>query len=533
LEAVRDMLVDVTLASAGPRASVQYTLESEYMSTPEPIPPEQATDPLILSLDIGTSSVRALGYDALARPVDGWEVHLPYSVTTTPDGGVTIDADALADLAVASVDDILARARAAKRSIAAVACDTFWHSLLATDAQGRTLTPVLTWADTRSAPDAAELKDDLDEHAMHKRTGAFLHSSYPPAKLRWFSRTNRKVFDQATYWMTLGEFLYLRLFGERRVSISMASGSGLFEQNRCDWDREMLNCLGVRRDQLSPISEFNETMSQLLPAYAERWPELRHTPWFLALGDGACSNVGAGGFCDEVAVVMVGTSGAIRVVREADATDIPDKLWTYRVDRRRLVQGGALSAGGNIFAWASRTLRVADPKAAEAHVLVSAPDSHGLTVLPFLAGERSPDWNVNARSAIVGMTLNTSPGDMLQALLESVAYRFGAVHDLVLTSIPSVRVIIGSGAGLIHSPAWMQLMTDVFGHSMVTSAVSEASSRGAALLALEALGALPDAGAVAAPLGATHEPRWDYTSVYRRAMKRQDDLYGKLMNFEP
>lgn len=490
---------------------------------------DRAEDPLVLAIDVGTSSARALVYDRRARVVDGWEIHRPYQVRTTEDGGVEADPDHLCDLVASALDEVVPMIGSASRQIAAVACDTFWHSVMGVGSDGEPVTPIYTWADTRSRHAARELQQTLNGRDVHGRTGAVLHSSYLPAKLRWLRESNPDLVDRVTYWMSLGEYLYLHLFRDRRVSISMASGTGLFDQNRCVWDADLLGVLGVREEQLSPLAEYTDAMKGLGKEHASRWPVLANIPWYLALGDGACNNVGSGGFREDRVVLMVGTSGALRVVREAQHVDIPQGLWTYRVDRRRVVQGGALSDGGNVFAWLTNNMRVDPPEDLEREVAALAPDSHGLTILPFLAGERSPSWHTDARAAMVGMTLDTNAVHMVRAFLEAVAYRFATVFDIVKEVIPRPREIIGSGAALAHSPIWIQIMSDVLGQPIVTSAVPEATSRGAAMLALQSLGALNRLDDLPVPLGVTHSPSEERTRVYREAMERQQQLYRLLV----
>src|SRR6185436_17883458 len=142
---------------------------------------------------------------------------------------------------------------------------------------------------------------------------------------------------------------------------------------------------------------------------AGRWPALARTPWFPALGDGACSNVGAGCTGPVRAALLVGNSGALRVVVPDRPMAPPAGLWCYRVDRRRRVLGGSLSNGGSVYAWLRETLALGDPDRIEAEVAALPPDGHGLTLLPFLAGERSPGWVAQARAAISGLSLATRP----------------------------------------------------------------------------------------------------------------------------
>lgn len=488
-----------------------------------------ARDPLILTIDVGSSSVRAAVSDGSGRAVVDWVTRRPYALRATGEGAAEANADELVAYAEGCVDELLDAMKPSGRTVAAVGCDTFWHSLVGVARDGTPTTPVLTWADTRSAQEADELRHTLDAREVHIRTGAGLYANYLPAKLLWLSRSQPGVFKETVWWMSFGEFLYFRLFGERRVSISMASGTGLLDQRRCVWDEQVLHALPIETEQLSHIAEYTKNLPTLAPSYARRWPSLAEIPWYLPLGDGACNNIGSGGVNAEQAVVMVGTSGAIRVVRETDDFGVPEGLWTYRVDGKRIVQGGALSAGGNVFAWLVHTLLATDRESLEDELREVAPDSHGLTVLPFLAGERSPGWRSDAHAAILGMTLATTPADMARATLEGVAYRFGLVFSLLVREIGQVRGIIGSGAGLLHSPAWMEIMTDVLGRTIAASAVEEATCRGAALLALEALGEIDDLSKLPVPLGERCEPRPENTRIYAAATERQERYYRLLL----
>jgi gluconokinase len=490
-----------------------------------------AKKPLVLTIDVGTSSVRAMLYDAHGHAIHGKEAHRTHQMRSTEDGGIETDALELFGRVTACIDDLLHAAGGLAVAIEAVAPDTFWHNVLGISAQGEPLTPVLTWADTRAAGAAESLRRELDAHIVHERTGCVLHPSYLPAKLRWLqteSPWKEAASHGVRHWLSFAEYMIMRLFGKLQCSISMASGSGLLDQHTCTWDQKMLEAIPISPRTLSELDD--APCRGLLPEFATRWPALAQVPWFPGWGDGATSNVGSGCVSKDKVALMVGTSGAMRVVWATNQVTIPSRLWCYRVDARRVVMGGALSNGGNFIDWLCATLRLPhDRDAQEAAMAKVGPDQAGLTILPFLAGERSTGWHVDARATFSGMSLHTQPEEIFRAGHEAIAYRFALLYQLLRAELESGTDVIASGGALLHSPVWLQMLSDVLETTITASVVPEASSRGAALLALEAIGAISDIRGSDAPMGTAYTPNIDQSKIYRRAAERQRALYDILI----
>ena len=485
---------------------------------------------LVLALDVGTSSARARAFDADGRARPGAEGHVTYQPRTTPDGGVELDADALLGAVAGAVDACLAGCGDRAGEIAAVGASVFWHSLLALDRSGRPLTPVITWADTRSASAAAQLRRAHDETAVHARTGAPLHSAFFPAKIRWLRDARPDLVDRAIVWCGFAEYLQARLTGAIGTSLSMASGTGLLDQVRARWDDEMLAASGITARALPPIDD--AARPGLVAPWAARWPALARVPWHPARGDGACSNVGSDCWGPDRVALNVGTSAALRVVLPEPMgfpAATPKGLWRYRIDARRALVGGATSEGGNVLAWCRRTLALPPDEAALEEAVGARPaDGHGLTALPFFAGERSPGWRPEARAAVMGLSLDTGPVEIARALLEAVALRLALVYDRLRPLASTDHVVVGSGGALGRSPTWAQIVTDALGVPVALESDAEASARGAALLTLEALGQplprAPDPGRVLRPDPERH-------ARYRAARERQSRLYDNIVGF--
>jgi gluconokinase len=309
----------------------------------------------------------------------------------------------------------------------------------------------------------------------------------------------------------------------------MASATGLFNQNKKDWDEETLRALPITRDHLLPLTDRDKPQSCMAKPPQEL-TNLGEVPWFPALGDGATSNLGAGGASEKRMVVNLGTSGAIRVMAERDRADIVPGLFCYRADAGTFLVGGAVSNGGNVHAWLARTLQLGEhPHDIDKMIAQAAPDGHGLTVLPFWAGERSPGWHADARATIIGLNLHSSATDIFQASLEAVAYTFAGMRDELLRTFPGATSLVVSGGALEHSPAWVQIFADVLGTDIRICRTGEPSGRGAALFASNALGLLPDLSGAPDTLGRTFRPRSDHHAVYRKAYERFRGYYDRLI----
>jgi gluconokinase len=434
----------------------------------------------VLALDVGTSSVRAhvFGPTAAER---GKPARRDYPGEADPDKLLRLVRRAIHEAG-------------GTKGVDAVGASCFGHSLLAVDRKGEPLTPVLGWRDTRSADAADWLARAVDGEGVHARTGCYVHTSFWPAKLAWLAKERPRVFRRARF-VSFADYLYARLLKhEAPTSLSLASGTGLLDLRTLAWDEELLSVLGIDDRRLPRISD--EPVRD----------------WYPALIDGACSNVGAGCVGRSRAALMVGTSGALRTVYETARPQPRPGLFVYLLDERRVVEGGALSDGGNLYHWLTATLR-----GAKGRLRDRDPDSHGLTFLTLLGGERSPGWHPHAAGAVHGLTLDTTALDLRQAALEGVAFRFAEILDLM----PEVEELVATGGALLHDRDWVQLMADALARPVTLSRVQEASLRGAAALTLERLGEKPGEARV----GAVVEPRAERAEAYRAARERQRRLY--------
>ncbi|MDQ6653486.1 MAG: gluconokinase [Acidobacteriota bacterium] len=483
---------------------------------------------VLLGLDIGSSGVRAALFDVSGGEIEGASVRINRRNRGLAEFAI-IDADVLLEQVAQAVDALFAKLYESITRIELIAISCFWHSLLGVDETGHPTSPVLGWSDSRAAAAAAQLRSELEEAKFHARTGCHFHPSYWPAKLLRLQNEEPEVFRATNRWLSFAEYLTLKFFGETAISVSMASGTGLLNQQTCEWDDELLEALKISVEGLPEIAPQNRAFHRLTPNYALRWPQLSEARLFPAIGDGAANNIGSGCHSTEKVALMIGTSGAMRVLFEGEPPDLlTPELWCYRADGSRILVGGALSDGGGLYNWIKESLlHNEDSELIESELEVLRPNAHGLTILPFWAGERSTGWTVDARGAILGLTLQTRPIEILRAAMEAVAYRFALIARALKPLAPSA-MIVASGHALRSSPTWIQILADVLGSPVMVSRSSEASMRGAALLALETAGKIHRIEEFPVPVEKMVEPDISRYATYQEGLERQQRIYKKL-----
>lgn len=493
---------------------------------------EKRTRTYVLALDIGTSSVRARLFDERGVGLDPGPAATRRYAWDVGEGGMWISAPELLSHTLEVVDAAVARVREDGARVLAVAVAAFWHGLLGLDGADEPVTPVYAWGDQRGVDQALRFREEMDEGSVHARTGCFIHPSYPSVRLRWLAETRPDLYGRVAAWVSFPEYLEAYVFGRRRCSYSMASGTGLLDIHRLEWDAEWLDALRLDPSRLSPLVDAGEPLVGMVPELARRWPELADAEWHPALGDGGCANVGSGALGRANPGLTIGTSAAIRVVWEAAGVEVPAGIWCYRLDGRRFVAGSALSNGGNGIAFLRSLFSMEHGPGWTRSAERVAPDAHGLTILPFLLAERGPGWRTEREASIVGLTHETTEAEIVRAWMEAVAYRIAGAAGRLEAALGRADRVWASGGALHSSPFWAGIVADVLHRPVALPAEREATARGAALVSLEALGILPDlsdapppeVAEVVAPDPARHE-------VYAAAARRHEALEGAIRDW--
>jgi gluconokinase len=470
-------------------------------------------DGRVLALDLGTSSVRALVFDARGAAVPGVLARRPTHLDINDEGKAELDPDEVVGALGECLDELAGGE--GLEGVEHVATSCAWHSVIALGADGRRLTGALTWADTRAAPLVAQLRSKGDMDRLQAATGARPHTLYWTVKLPWLARE----LSPARY-LGLAEYMSGALLGDPSASPSMVSGTGLLELATKAWDGQALELAGVDETALPEVGP-GDWKGRLGPEGVRRWPALAEATWYPVTGDGAASNVGAGCVSPDRVAINIGTSAAIRAVEEAGrAAPLHRELWRYLVDDRRVVSGAAFSGAGNLYAWLRQVTSLPEEGSVEEELAKVPPGSRGVVVMPYHAGSRPPLDLAAGSGAITGLSLATTAVEILAATLESVCYRLASGYEALASGMGREPEVVASGGAIVASPWWQQTLADVLARPVRIVDEPEASARGAALLAL---GHTTDPATVRVV-----EPRPDAVEAQRAARALHEDLAARL-----
>ncbi|MCO1655736.1 gluconokinase [Pseudonocardia humida] len=484
---------------------------------------DDALDPFVLAMDVGSTASRGDVYDAAGRPVGGDRSKVAHEFRTGADGASEIDPDQVVDELAEIITELAAAAPEGR--IGGVALDTFASSLVGVDADDRAVTPCYTYADSRCGAQVRALRREHDEEQVRQRTGVRLHSSYLPARLRWLRETDPDRFAAARRWMSLGEYAYLRLLGTTAAGTATAAWTGMLDRHTGRWDPEMLAAAGVEPDRLSQVRDPGDPLTDVDPEVAKRWPALDGARWFAPISDGFASNLGTGAADPTTAAVAAATSGAIRVLVRDIPERIPPGLWCYRVDAGRSLLGGALNDVGRVLSWLHDTVQLGDTDPAD--LMAAAPDPTTPLVLPYLSGERSTGWAADARAVISGVSGATTGGQLFRGAMEGVALSYERIADQLRTTSADPQRILASGRVTQDLPSWLQVLADALGTPVEPVTMKRATLHGTALHALEVLA--PDTAREPVPTGPTLHPVPEHREHYRDRAEAYDRLYRAVI----
>jgi xylulokinase len=403
------------------------------------------------------------------------------------------------------------------------------HGLVALDCTDRVLRPAILWNDQRTGEECRWIEETIGLERLISLTGNRALTGFTAPKLVWMRSHEPELYEQIARIALPKDYVRLRLCGEHMIDVADASGTLLLDVAKRRWSSEVVDELGFDQAWLPPVME-SPDVSGLTRGGG---PVDEGIPVAAGAGDQAAGALGVG--VDQVGPlsVVLGTSGVVFAALESFAADPEARVhaFCHAVPNGWHAMGVMLSAAGSL-RWARDALGAGtsfDTLVEEAASWDAGVE--GLLFAPYLAGERTPHADPDARGAFTGLSVRHDRGALIRAVLEGVAFGLRDSLELIRSlggAPPAIGRVSGGGA---RSDLWLRICASVLELPLERVAVDEGAAFGAAILGGVAAGAWPD---VHAAVAATVKPRGqiepvaEWVEVYQSARERFERLYPAL-----
>jgi gluconokinase len=445
----------------------------------------------VLAVDIGTSSVRAMAFDAAGRV--SARAQLAYPTVRPAPYQEEQDPRLVRREVYAAIARCLAQPGAEPSTVRAIAFSSQMYGVFPVDAHDEPLANSMLWSDGRAEPQAERLKAERGALDLYRATGCPASGIFPVAKLAWLREERPELFAAARRFVSIKEYVTRPLVGEWVVDHSMASSTGMLDIRAHRWHPDALAVAGIAEGRLSRPTAGLEPFRVAPGSPLEGLGLDPGVRVFLGGGDGPLANLGSGAGTVGAVNVDLGTSGAARCIVDAPTTDERASLWCFCLTEDLWAYGGIVTNVGNAYAWLGSNLLAPSVPPEEAYALLNrlageaGPGAGGLHFLPFLRKARSPYWDGRLRGTMYGLTADHGQRHVARAFLEAVAFDLRAILDIMEDRIATQPRVVLTG-GLARSPVLPGILADVLGRGIAVPDESEGSIGGAAILGLRGVG---------------------------------------------
>ncbi|MDR3221252.1 MAG: carbohydrate kinase, partial [Candidatus Accumulibacter sp.] len=435
----------------------------------------------VITVDIGTTSVRGALYDADGRPIhmDAWENVPDYF----SDGRVEQEASAWQRILPKVLKSCADAARDARLEAACVAVTAQRSSVIPLDRDGNPLHPAIMWQDRRTA-DLAQAMSAYDPQ-VYRASGLKISPVFSALKMTWFKRHRPDIWERTRRMIGIQDWALYLLTGRFVTDHTFASRTNLFDLEARQWDAELLRLFDVPPEMLCDLIAPGSVAGGLLPGYAAETGLPAGLPIVTAGGDQQCAALGLGLFSGERAVTNTGTGSYLIGHSGKPALDAQMRTACNisAVPDAYIVEAAVLTSGV-IYRWFAElgfSGESADAPAFERlndEAATAPPGANGLIVLPHFRGCGAPYWDPEAKGVFYNLTLAATRGEMARAILEGIAIEMKGSLELVEALCGRADTVSVSG-GLTRSDLFNRIQSDVLERPVVRFGNGEATSFGA------------------------------------------------------
>lgn len=493
--------------------------------------------PYLLGIDIGTSACKVAVFDregeVIASASEEYPVYYPHPgwAEQNPEEWWRAVCAAIRKMGADGVD---------LKEIAGIGIDGQSWSAIPVDRAGTVLANTPIWMDTRAQDICEEFNEKIGADQIFQMAGNSLQPSYTTAKIHWYRRNLPEVYENTYKILQSNSYIAMKLTGNMTQDISQGYGLHCFDMHTGKWDAGMCEALEIPQSLLPDIYPSHAIVGTVTEQAAEECGLLAGTPVAAGGLDAACGTLGAGVVRSGETQEQGGQAGGMSICIDTYQADPRLILGYHVVPGKWLLQGGT-TGGGGVMRWLEREFGAYEREAGkncgksslelfnEAAAAVN-PGSEGMVFLPYMAGERSPIWDPDAKGVFYGMDFGKTKGHFIRAAMEGVA--FSLHHNLeIAREAGAEAAVLRAMGGSANSLLWTQIKSDITGKPIVVPSSDTATTLGAAILAGVGVGMYGDfeeAVKLTVKEKRRHEPNAEHSAVYERNYQIYLELYEQL-----
>jgi len=362
------------------------------------------------------------------------------------------------------------------------------HGLVVLDEDDNVIRPAILWNDGRTAKQVDYLNGVIGKEKLSAMTANIAFAGFTAPKILWMKENEPENFAKIAKIMLPKDYINYILTGVHSCDYSDASGMLLLDVEHKCWNKEMLDICGITESQMPGLYESFDCIGTLKPEMAEKLGLPAGVKVVAGAGDNAAAAVGTGvvgaGGCN----ISLGTSGTVFISSKEFPTLDNNAIHNFaHADGGWHLMGCMLSAASCNKWLLEDVLGTSDHGAEQAAISEEKLGENHVFFLPYLMGERSPINDTNARGTFIGMTMDTTRADMVQAVLEGVAF---AIRDSVEVA-RSLGIEINSSkicGGGAKSPLWKRMIAAILNAELEVPVSEQGPGMGGAMLAMVACG---------------------------------------------
>ncbi len=373
-----------------------------------------------------------------------------------------------------------------KSALAGIGIGGQMHGLVVLDSADKVIRPAILWNDGRTEQETKWLNECIGKEKLSKYTGNIAFGGFTAPKLLWMQHKEPVEFARISKIMLPKDYLIYNLTGVHCCEPSDASGTLFFDvENRC-WSKEMIHICGISESMLPKIFASSEKVGNLKPEICDRFGLPKAVTVCAGAGDNAAAAVGCGVIDEGTCNISLGTSGTVFIPSNKFNIDPNNALHSFVHANNAWHQMGCILSAASCNKWWMDILK-ADDYIAEQSGIEDRLGTNNIYYLPYLMGERSPHNDINARSAFVGMSMDSTRADMTQAVLEGVSFAIRDCFESARKQNINITSSMLCGGGA-KSPLWRKMLANILNIPLSIPQTEQGPSYGAAMLAAVSTG---------------------------------------------